>query len=92
MASAAPDNKIFGIDVECVATGVRSTDRTPARIVVVNCALETVFDEFVKPAEPVFSCITELTGVTATDLDDAQPREVVLEKLSKVQPSFVALL
>ncbi len=46
-AAAKPDDKLFAIDVECVATGIRSTDRATARVVLVDSQLRTVFDEYV---------------------------------------------
>lgn len=85
MRSAAPDNTIFAIDVECVATGIRSNDRATARIVLVNTDLETVFDCFVKPAKPVVSCLTDLTGVTPADLDAADPLDRVRAKMCQVR-------
>ena len=85
MRSATPDNKIFAIDVECVATGIRSNDRATARIVLVNTDLETVFDCFVKPANPVVSCLTDLTGVTLADLDSADPLDRVRAKMCQVR-------
>ena len=54
MKTAGPESKIFGIDVECVATGIKANARTVARIVLVNWENETVFDEFVKPDVEVF--------------------------------------
>jgi DNA polymerase III epsilon subunit-like protein len=84
MSSAGPDEKIFGIDVECVATGVRAQDRAAARIVLVSMEDEVVFDEFIKPQDKVFSCITELTGIKPSDLESAAPLSVVLEKLNEI--------
>lgn len=84
MAEAGPDSNIFAIDVECVATGIRSSDRMPARVVILNFEEEVVLDAFIKPELPVVSCLTQLTGVTMENLEAARPLQVVQQQICEV--------
>ena len=77
---------LFAIDVECVATGKEHDARAVARIAMVNEAGETVFDEYVKPKENVVSCLTALTGVEPSHLEDADDLPTVMTRLREKLP------
>eukprot|EP00958_Prasinococcus_capsulatus_P010394 scaffold1012_cov418-Prasinococcus_capsulatus_cf.AAC.10 len=60
---------LFSIDVECVATGKEHNARAVAQIALVNAAEQPVLNLYVKPAAPVESYLTPLTGLTKEILD-----------------------
>ena len=58
--------KVYSIDVECVATGTRHCDRDVAKIAIVDCLCDVVFESYVKPEKEVVSYLTQLTGIKYT--------------------------
>jgi hypothetical protein len=55
-----------------------------AHIAVVDEAEKVLFDRYVKPEEPVFSHLTQLTGITEEHLSDAESFDTVMADLRKI--------
>ncbi len=84
--------KIFSLDVECVATGRRhvNDDRDVCIVAVVDQNEKVLLKKKVKPEKPVVSYLTPLTGVRAGDLDDAPTvASVIAEVKSLLGPNAV---
>lgn len=64
-----PNHPVFGIDVECVASGVSHNARSIAQVALVDAWCRPVFNIYVKQDKPVASYITPLTGLTKDILD-----------------------
>ena len=64
-----PNQPVFGIDVECVASGVNHNARSIAQVALVDAWCRPVFNVYVKQDKPVASYITPLTGLTKEILD-----------------------
>jgi RNA exonuclease 4 len=71
------------MDVECIATGPGHAERSPCSVVIVDYWLNRVLDCVIKPAMPVFSYLTEITGFRQGDLDNGEPLEQVIGKVSE---------
>jgi len=69
------------MDVECVATGTGHADRSPCIVCIVDYHCKPVLHCTIKPKEPVYNYLTEITGVREGDLDDGEPLEDVIEKV-----------
>ncbi|KAL3132322.1 hypothetical protein ABBQ32_008900 [Trebouxia sp. C0010 RCD-2024] len=54
----------FSIDVECVATGSDHNARSVAQFALVDQYENVLLNTYVKPAQPVVSYLTPLTGLT----------------------------
>ncbi|KAI9998793.1 hypothetical protein PInf_003384 [Phytophthora infestans] len=80
------EGPFFAIDVECVATGSGTNDRDVARIAVVDGDEKVVFDQYVKPTKPIVSYLTQLTGITKSNLEDAPDLEEALVRLKAILP------
>ncbi|KAG7393455.1 hypothetical protein PHYBOEH_006083 [Phytophthora boehmeriae] len=80
------EGPFFAIDVECVATGNGTNDRDVARIAVVDEDEKVVFDQYVKPTKPIMSYLTQLTGITKSDLEDAPNLDEALVRLKEILP------
>ncbi|UIZ21133.1 hypothetical protein KXD40_000348 [Peronospora effusa] len=80
------EGPFFAIDVECVATGNGNDDRDVARIAVVDEDEKVVFDQYVKPTKPIVSYLTQLTGITESNLVDAPTLEEALVRLKNILP------
>lgn len=80
------EGPFFAIDVECVATGNGTDDRDVARIAVVDEDEKVVFDQYVKPTKPIVSYLTQLTGITKSNLKDAPELEEALLWLKTILP------
>ncbi|POM57325.1 hypothetical protein PHPALM_38175 [Phytophthora palmivora] len=80
------EGPFFAIDVECVATGNGTNDRDVARIAVVDEDEKVVFDQYVKPTKPIVSYLTQLTGITESNLEDAPDLEEALVRLKAILP------
>ena len=57
------------MDCEMVGVGRYGTKSALARVTIVNWNCETVYDEFIRPSEPVTDYRTFVSGITATDLE-----------------------
>ncbi|RHZ40136.1 hypothetical protein DYB26_005835 [Aphanomyces astaci] len=75
-----------------LAPSLRCSDRDVARIAVVDENEVTVFDSYVKPDKPIVSYLTQLTGITAEHLTDANSLADVIADLKKVLPSQCVLV
>jgi hypothetical protein len=62
--------KIFSIDVECVATGTQHNDRATAQIALVNANAEVILNVVVKPSSTIVSYLTPLTGLDKHIMDE----------------------
>ncbi|KAG6578010.1 RNA exonuclease 4 [Phytophthora cinnamomi] len=80
------EGPFFAIDVECVATGNGTNDRDVARIAVVDEDEKVVFDQYVKPTKPIVSYLTQLTGITESNLEGAPDLEEALVRLKAILP------
>ncbi|KAE9100513.1 hypothetical protein PF010_g14789 [Phytophthora fragariae] len=80
------EGPFFAIDVECVATGNGTNDRDVARIAVVDEDEKVVFDQYVKPTKPIVSYLTQLTGITESNLEEAPDLETALVRLKAILP------
>ncbi|ETI36963.1 hypothetical protein F441_16920 [Phytophthora nicotianae CJ01A1] len=80
------EGPFFAIDVECVATGNGTNDRDVARIAVVDEDEKVVFDQYVKPTKPIVSYLTQLTGITESNLKDAPDLKEALVRLKAILP------
>ncbi|KAK8805746.1 hypothetical protein WA158_002402 [Blastocystis sp. Blastoise] len=83
---------IYSIDVECVATGVRHCDRSPARVALVDSCSRVLFLSFIKPTEPIKSYLTPLTGIVPSDLESAPCLSEVLIEMKRLLPSDCILV
>lgn len=75
----APTGPHYSIDVECVATGTDHNSRDVGQISLIDANENVLLNLYVKPAKPVVSYLTALTGLTAelieqrgTSLDEAK--------------------
>lgn len=93
-AQLITDTKLlYSIDVECVATGVGHHDRAVAQIGLVDGNASEVVNIYVKPAKPVKSCLTPLTGLTHEHLETlGVPLEEALITLRTALPSHAFLV
>ncbi|KAL7686843.1 putative Zinc finger, CCCH-type, ribonuclease H-like superfamily, Zinc finger, CCCH-type superfamily [Plasmopara halstedii] len=80
------EGPFFAIDVECVATGNGTDDRDVARIAMVDEDEKVVFDQYVKPTKPIVSYLTQLTGITKSNLKDAPELKEALIGLKRILP------
>ncbi|KAI9923274.1 hypothetical protein PsorP6_000704 [Peronosclerospora sorghi] len=76
----------FAIDVECVATGNGTNDRDVARIAVVDEDEQVIFDQYVKPTKHIVSYLTQLTGITKSNLANAPNLNQALVQLKRILP------
>ena len=60
---------VYGVDVECVASGMSHNARSVAQVAVVDEWGRPVFNAYIRQEMPVLSYITELTGLTKEILE-----------------------
>jgi RNA exonuclease 4 len=60
---------VYGIDVECVASGISHNARSIAQVALVDEYCRPAFNAYIKQDIPVLSYITELTGLTKEIID-----------------------
>ena len=60
---------IYSIDVECVASGISHNARSVAQVAMVDEWQRPIFNAYIKQELPVFSYISELTGLTKEILE-----------------------
>uniref|UniRef100_A0A7S0AJF2 Exonuclease domain-containing protein n=1 Tax=Pyrodinium bahamense TaxID=73915 RepID=A0A7S0AJF2_9DINO len=89
-----PTERIFCIDVECVAVGTTHelSSRAPCSVALVDGYGEVLFAEAIKPDKPVVSYLTPITGVTAEDLEHGISLEVAIEELKRRLPKDAVLV
>lgn len=82
MSSATQNHqRIFSIDVECMATGFTHEDRTPCSVAIVDDQCQVIFNSVIKPKDQIVSDLYLLTGLHVKDLEHAPSFEEVLEKV-----------
>lgn len=66
-----PVERVFCIDVECVAVGRTHelASRAPCSVALVDGRGEELYSTVIRPDAPVVSYLTPITGVTAKDLE-----------------------
>ncbi|CAG8503916.1 9976_t:CDS:2, partial [Ambispora leptoticha] len=64
--------KIYAIDCEMVGIGPGGAQSSLARVSLVNFNGDTVFDEFVRPNQPVTDYRTKFSGITEDSLENAK--------------------
>uniref|UniRef100_A0A7S2AX29 Exonuclease domain-containing protein n=1 Tax=Alexandrium andersonii TaxID=327968 RepID=A0A7S2AX29_9DINO len=66
-----PLERIFSIDVECVAVGRTHelTSRAPCSVALVDGRGEVLYSTAMRPDVPIVSYLTPITGMTARDLE-----------------------
>ena len=83
----------FCIDVECVATGTTHGDRAVAHVALVDAYERVLLNIIVKPAAPVVSYLTPLTGLTADVVATrGVPLDAALALLRSVLPRDATLV
>ncbi len=88
----SPVEKCFGIELECVATGLRHDQRAVARIIIVNQSEKVILNCTVKVQSKIFSYLTPLTGLKEGDLDRGIPFEDAVCEVKKVLGPEVILI
>ena len=83
--------RLFSIDVECVASGRRHDERAVALIVVVDETEKVMLKRTVKQTH-VYSYLTGLTGVKPGDLDDGVPLEDAIRDVKAIIGPDVVLV
>ena len=86
------DVPVYSIDVECVATGVQHHDRAVAQISLIDGSGQPQLNLYVRPAVPVVSYITPLTGLTAAHIEHGVPLETALQTLKAHLPKAAVLV
>lgn len=84
----------FSVDVECVATGPKHTDRMVAQVALVDQWERVVLNFYVKPKEDqqVFSTLQELTGITTEHLEAGVLLEEGMKMLRAALPKEAVLV
>lgn len=67
---AVPKSRLLALDVECVATGPKHTQRALAQIGAVDWEENELLNVYIKPKESVHSYLTPLTGITEEKLEE----------------------
>lgn len=89
-----PDDKVFSIDVECVAVGRthETSSRSPCSVALVDINGTVLFQAIIKPSEPVVSYLTPITGYSAEDLEDGMSLEEATTALKSKIPHDAVLV
>jgi hypothetical protein len=86
-----PGMNYLSVDVECAATSTKHDARTPVSVALVDSRERILFQSFVRPEVPVLNYLTPLTGVSARDIEGADPLPAVLAKLRPILRGFSPL-
>jgi hypothetical protein len=65
-----PEQPVYCIDVECVATGIHHNSRAVAQIAMVDQWGRVIYNEYIKQDIPVVSYLTVLHGITKELLEE----------------------
>lgn len=88
--------RIFSIDVECVAVGTthERSSRAPCEVALVDCYGTVLLQTYILPSKPVISFLTPFTGLRKGDLarKAAVPLPVAVRRLKKRLPSNAVLV
>lgn len=89
-------DRIFGLDVECVAIGRthESSSRAPCRVALVDGYGQLRLHGLVRPAQPIISYLTPFTGLKPGDLDHegVWTLEEAIEKVKAELPQDAILV
>ena len=93
VVSIPPGVPVCSIDVECVATGLQHHDRAVAQISLVDVHCNPCLNLLVRPAVPVVSYLSPLTGLTQERLDaHGVPLEQAMVTLRQHLPKNAVLV
>ena len=84
--------KYFGIDVECVATGIRHDARSVALVAVVDKYERQIFKKKVKVHKHIVSYLTPLTGLHPGDLDNGEDLADVIRDVKAILSSDAVII
>mmetsp|Transcript_33126 Transcript_33126/g.102864 ORF Transcript_33126/g.102864 Transcript_33126/m.102864 type:complete len:225 (-) Transcript_33126:20-694(-) len=89
-----PLEKVFCIDVECVAVGRTHelSSRAPCSVALVDGHGTVLYATAIAPDSPVVSCLTPITGVTAEDLASGVPLAEAVAELRRRLPKDAILV
>lgn len=65
-----PNQPVYCIDVECVATGIQHNARAVAQVAMVDQWSRVVYNAYIKQDVPVVSYLTEIHGLTESILQE----------------------
>lgn len=85
---------MFSLDVECVAIGMTHElgSRTPCSVALVDHTCAVLYTALIKPAMPVMSYMTPITGLCAMDLESGISLETSIKQLKAVLPNDAVLV
>jgi RNA exonuclease 4 len=83
---------VFSLDVECVATGPKHTDRAVAQIALVDQNENVILNFYVKPREKIFSYMTKLTGLTEELVNSGVDIAVAVQLVRSTLPRNAVLV
>jgi len=90
---AVPKSRLLALDVECVATGPKHTQRAVAQVGAVDWYENELLNVYIKPKETVQSYLTPLTGITEERLrEHGVPPDVARRKLDPLLGPEVILV
>lgn len=91
-----PQDRIFSLDVECVAIGLthEPNSRAPCRVALVDGYGKVRLHGFIRPAQPIVSYLTPFTGLKPGDLDHdgVWTLEEAIEKVKAELPQDAILV
>lgn len=70
--SEEEQEQYLAMDCEMVGVGAHGTKSMLARVTIVNWNGEMVYDQFIRPTEPVTDYRTFVSGITAADLEESE--------------------
>lgn len=65
-----PNQPVYCIDVECVATGIQHNARAVAQVAMVDQWSRVIYNAYIKQDVPVVSYLTEIHGLTESILQE----------------------
>ena len=65
-----PNQPVYCIDVECVATGIQHNARSVAQVAMVDQWNRIIFNAYIKQDVPIVSYLTEIHGITKEKLEE----------------------
>ena len=78
--------------MECVATGYSHNERAVGHVAVVDQDENVIYQQYVKPDQPVVSYLTPLTGISARQLDKGVSQERVEQEVRALLGPDVVLV
>jgi hypothetical protein len=84
-----PEQPVYCIDVECVATGIHHNSRAVAQIAMVDQWNRVIYNEYIKQDIPVVSYLTELHGITKELIEE---KGIILGKTNLLSNCYCVLV